>query len=54
VGRTTVKVVLPSSGQQVTEWVYGVLTGNGSPFHSIDLVKEVRYPDATTGATPFP
>jgi len=51
VGRTTVKVVLPSSGQQVTEWVSGVTTGSGNPFHSNDLVKEVRYPDATTGAS---
>jgi len=50
VGRTTVKVVLPSRGQQMTEWVFGVTTGSGSTLHSNDLIKEVRYPDATTGA----
>ena len=51
VGLTTVKVVLPSSGQQVTEWVYGVTTGGGSGLNSNDLVKEVRYPDPSTGAS---
>jgi len=45
------KLLLPSSGQQVTEWVYGVTTGSGSTLNSNDLVKEVRYPDATTGAS---
>jgi RHS repeat-associated protein len=51
VGRTTVKVNLPSSGQQVTEWVYGVTTAGGSGLNSNDLVKEVRYPDPSTGAS---
>ena len=51
VGRTTVKVSLPSSGQQVTEWVYGVTTSGGSGLNSNDLVKEVRYPDPSTGAS---
>jgi len=51
VGLTTVKVVLPSSGQQVTEWVYGVTTSGGSGLNSNDLVKEVRYPDPSTGAS---
>ena len=51
VGLTKVKVVLPSSGQQVTEWVYGVTTAGGSGLNSNDLVKEVRYPDPSTGAS---
>ena len=51
VGLTTVKVVLPSSGQQVTEWVYGVTTAGGSGLNSNDLVKEVHYPDPSTGAS---
>ena len=51
VGLTTVKLVLPSSGQQVTEWVYGVTTAGGSGLNSNDLVKEVRYPDPSTGAS---
>jgi hypothetical protein len=48
---TTVRVVLPSGGQQVTEWVYGVTTSGGSGLNSNDLVKEVRYPDPSTGAS---
>jgi hypothetical protein len=47
----TVRVVLPSGGQQVTEWVYGVTTAGGSGLNSSDLVKEVRYPDPSTGAS---
>ena len=50
-GLTTVRVVLPSGGQQVTEWVYGVTTSGGSGLNSNDLVKEVRYPDPSTGAS---
>jgi len=50
-GLTTVRVVLPSDGQQVTEWVYGVTTSGGSGLNSNDLVKEVRYPDPSTGAS---
>ena len=42
VGLTTVKVVLPSSGQQVTEWVYGVTTAGGSGLNSNDLVVSVK------------
>ncbi len=51
VGRTSVKVNLPSSGQQTTEWVYGVTTGGGNALNSNDLIKEVRYPDPSTGAS---
>jgi hypothetical protein len=50
-GLTTVRVVLPSGGQQVTDWVYGVTTSGGSGLNSNDLVKEVRYPDPSTGAS---
>ena len=50
-GLTTVRVVLPSDGQQVTEWAYGVTTSGGSGLNSNDLVKEVRYPDPSTGAS---
>jgi RHS repeat-associated protein len=35
----------------VTEWVYGVTTSGGSGLNSNDLVKEVRYPDPSTGAS---
>ncbi len=51
VGRTSLKVNLPSSGQQTTEWVYGVTTGGGNALNSNDLIKEVRYPDPSTGAS---
>ncbi len=51
IGITSLKVDLPSSGQQVTEWVYGVTTGGGNAINSNDLVKEVRYPDPSTGAS---
>ena len=51
VGLTTMKLVLPSSGQQVTEWVYGVTTAGGSGLNSNDLVREVRYPDPSTSAS---
>ena len=44
-------IVLASSGQQVTEWVYGVTISGGSGLNSNDLVKEVRYPDPSTGAS---
>jgi hypothetical protein len=48
----TVRMVLHSGGgQQVTEWVYGVTTAGGSGLNSNDLVKEVRYPDPSTGAS---
>ena len=50
-GLTTVRVVLPSGGQQVTEWVHGVTTSGGSGLNSNDLVKEVRYPAPSTGAS---
>jgi len=46
-----VRVVLPSGGQKVTEWVYGVTTAGGSGLNSNDLVKEVRHPDPSTGAS---
>ncbi len=51
VGRTSLKVNLPSSGQQTTEWVYGVTTGGGNALNSNDLIKEVRYPDPSSGAS---
>lgn len=35
---------------QVTQYVYGVTTGGGSSINSDDLLKEVRYPDKSTGA----
>ena len=44
-------IVLASSGQQVTEWVYGVTISGGSGLNSNDLVREVRYPDPSTGAS---
>ena len=51
VGRTSLTVELPSSGQQTTEWVFGVTTGGGSGLNSNDMIKEVRYPDPSTGAS---
>ncbi len=39
VGRTTLKVNLPSSGEQTTEWVYGVTTGGGNALNSKGLIK---------------
>ncbi len=49
VGRTSLTVALPSGGQQTTEWIYGVTTSGGSSLNSNDLIKEVRYPDPSTG-----
>ena len=34
-----------------TEWVFGVTTGGGSGINSNDHVKEVRYPDPSTGSS---
>ncbi len=51
VGRTSLTVELPSGGQQTTEWVFGVTTGGGSGINSNDMIKEVRYPDPSTGAS---
>ena len=51
IGMIRVKVNLPSNGQQTTEWVYGISTSGGNAFNSNDLVKEVRYPDSSTGAS---
>ncbi len=51
VGRTSLTVALPSGGQQTTEWVFGVTTSGGSSLNSNDLIKEVRYPDPSTGAS---
>ena len=51
VGRTSLTVELPSSGQQTTEWVFGVTTSGGSGLNSNDMIKEVRYPDPSTGAS---
>ena len=51
VGRTSLTVALPSGGQQTPEWVFGVTTSGGSSLNSNDLIKEVRYPDPSTGAS---
>ncbi len=34
-----------------TEWVFGVTTNNGSGLNSNDIIREVRYPDPSTGAS---
>jgi YD repeat-containing protein len=43
---TTLKASLTGGGYQTTEWIYGV---TGSTINSNDLLKEMRYPDASTG-----
>jgi RHS repeat-associated protein len=45
-GVKTLKVDLPGSGQQTTQWVYGVTGAQ----YSNDILKEVDYPDPSTGA----
>ena len=38
-----------ATGQQVTEWVYGVTPGQGSALYSNRLVYQKKYPDSTGG-----
>jgi RHS repeat-associated protein len=44
--RATLRADLTGGGYEETKWVYGVT----SPIVSNDVLKEVRYPDPTTGA----
>jgi len=46
----TLKVILPGSGEQTTQYLYGVDTTGGSALHSNNLLGEVRHPDKSTGA----
>ena len=43
----TLKAYLTSSTSETTEWILGIT----SPVVSNDIVKEIRYPDASTGAS---
>jgi hypothetical protein len=46
----TMRAVLPAGLFQTTQYVYGVTTGVGqSDLNSNDLLKEVRYPDKSSG-----
>jgi YD repeat-containing protein len=48
---TTMTAVMPSgTNSQTTQYVYGVTAGDGNGVTSNDLLKEVRYPDKSTGA----
>ena len=38
-----------ATGQQVTEWVYGVTPAQGSALYSNRLVYQKKYPDTTGG-----
>jgi RHS repeat-associated protein/uncharacterized delta-60 repeat protein len=46
----TMKAVLPSSTFQTTQYVYGVTAGDGNNLTSNDLLKEVQYPDKSSGS----
>jgi len=46
----TVKVDLPSSAYEETEFVYGVTISGGSDVASNDILATTEYPDPTTGA----
>jgi RHS repeat-associated protein len=46
-GMTKLQAKLTGGGQQETEWVYGIT----SPVASNDTLKEMRYPDASTGSS---
>jgi len=39
-----------TSGYQETKWVYGTSTGTSDGVNSNDILKEMRYPDKSTGA----
>src|SRR4029077_724733 len=43
----TLKAYLTSTTSETTEWVYGIT----SPIVSNDILKEMRYPDPSTGAS---
>ncbi len=47
---TKLKCDNPATGQQVTEWVYGVVNGSGSDISSNRLVAQKYYPDSTGGS----
>src|SRR5262249_15988904 len=47
--KLTLQADLASSAYEQTKWVYGVTTGGGSGLNSNDLLKEMQYPDKTTG-----
>jgi RHS repeat-associated protein len=46
----SLKVDLPSSAIQETQFVYGVTTGSGSTLNSNDILSATKYPDPSTGA----
>jgi RHS repeat-associated protein len=46
-GMTKLQAKLTGGGQQETEWVYGIT----SPVVSNDTLKEMRYPDSSTGSS---
>ncbi|GEM_PF-1420690 len=39
-----------TTGNQTTEWIYGVTTANGSEFYSNELVYQKKLPDSTSSA----
>src|SRR5207245_3958845 len=46
----TIQATLPRNAHETTQYVYGVTTAAGSDVNSNDLLKEVRWPDKTTGS----
>jgi len=46
----TLKALLTGGAYQETKWVYGSSTGAGDVINSNDIMKEMRYPDKSTGA----
>src|SRR5688572_8676387 len=48
---TIVKVYFTGGASEATTFVYGVSPSDGSTVTSNDLVREVRHPDKTTGAS---
>ena len=46
----TITAVNPTTGNQTTEYMYGVSTATGSAIDSNDIVSATRHPDPTTGA----
>jgi RHS repeat-associated protein len=46
---TLLTAVLPSNAYQKTQYVYGVTTSTGSALYSNDLLRQVKYPDKSSG-----
>ncbi|MGC4033603.1 MAG: RHS repeat-associated core domain-containing protein [Tepidisphaeraceae bacterium] len=46
----TQTAVLPGSASQVTEYVYGVSSADGSTIASNEMLRTIKYPDLSTGA----